>query len=277
MCIQHRVGNGGINERRDVLTIQTLLNLDLRAFPANAGPHGGPLSPIKEDGKMGGETIGRIAMFQSTVEANPSPNGRVDPSGPTLDALQAVLPSTLSVAILRGIMIHVAAFQRATVADAAKYLPHLITFMPQYDIYTPLRQAHFLGQIALETNLLLWCQELASGAEYEGKAKLGNTEPGDGMRFKGRGLIQLTGRTNYKRYGEEINLDLLKSPNEQIVAKDAAHAVRASCFFWRDNNLNLPADQDDGAQVSTIVNGAACCTFTQRAYYTKRAKFFLGA
>jgi putative chitinase len=275
MCIKHRVGKGCTNEHRDVLTVQILLNLNLRGLPEHDGPNNAPVLPIKEDGKPGKETWDRIIMFQSMLEANPSPSGRVDPTGDTIHWLGELLSSAWSVDMLRGIMIHHAAFQRATAVNAAKYLAHLQTYMPQYDIYTPLRQAHFLGQVALETNLLLWSQETASGAAYEGNAGLGNTEAGDGVRFKGRGLLQLTGRTNYKRYGEDANIDLLTKPNEQLPATDAAHVVRSACFFWRDNKLNAPADNDNGMMVSQIINGSSCSTLAERAYYTKRAKFFL--
>jgi putative chitinase len=205
-----------------------------------------------------------------------SPDGRVDPNGSTLRALRDLIPSDVGVDILRGILIHHATPQiRVNRANAAKYAPHLNTYMPRYGIVTAIRKAHFLGQVALETNLLLWSEECASGAAYEGNEALGNTQPDDGVRFKGRGLLQLTGRTNYKAYGDSINVDMLKKPNEQTLAAKPAQAVRSACWFWKENNLNVPADADNGTAVSKIINGVRCRTLEERAYYTRRAKFFL--
>lgn len=69
--------------------------------------------------------------------------------------------------------------------------------MNEFGINTPIRQAAFLAQIAHESGSLRYVREIASGEAYEGRVDLGNTEPGDGPRFRGRGLIQITGRSNY--------------------------------------------------------------------------------
>src|SRR5512134_1807593 len=90
----------------------------------------------------------------------------------------------------------------AVEAQLDRYFEPLAEAMPANDINTPLRIAHFLAQLGHESGDLRYSEELASGIAYEGRLDLGNTQPGDGMRFKGRGLIQLTGRANYTRYGQ---------------------------------------------------------------------------
>ena len=79
------------------------------------------------------------------------------------------------------------------------------TYAEMFGINTPLRAAHYIAQVAHETNELRWLEELASGKDYDTGRKaqqLGNTPQadGDGQRFKGRGYLQLTGRANYKAY-----------------------------------------------------------------------------
>lgn len=272
MCIQFSVGQGGINKERDVRTVQILLNL---TFPPNIGE-----SEIEEDGKCGNYTIHRIEAFQRFAFPNKPPDGRIDPGlkGRTLPALRERLPSELSISLLRGIMMHHARDSSVvTTTDAEKYLQSLNDLMPLYDIDTPLRQAHFIGQIALETNLLFYSKELADGSEYENRIDLGNTEPGDGKRFKGRGLLQITGRKNYKDFGESdfVKINMLQTPNEAMVASVPSLAVEASCWFWQSHKVNIAADKDDGREVSRIVNGKGCITYAERAFYTARAKFFI--
>jgi putative chitinase len=70
----------------------------------------------------------------------------------------------------------------------------------------------FLAQIGHESGYLQYVQELASGKAYEGRADLGNTSPGDGVRYKGRGLIQITGKRNYALAGLALDLPLLEKP-----------------------------------------------------------------
>jgi putative chitinase len=95
-------------------------------------------------------------------------------------------------------------------------------------------------------------EEYASGAAYEGRAALGNTQPGDGPRYKGRGIIQLTGRLNYRVYGAALGLDLENNPQLAAVPENA---VRIACEYWRRNNLNQLADADNLEAITRRING----------------------
>jgi putative chitinase len=90
----------------------------------------------------------------------------------------------------------------AQISRAKEFLPHISAAMQQYDITTPARQCAFLAQIGHESGGLRYTKELWGPTpvqmRYEGRLELGNTEPGDGRRFMGRGLIQITGRANYR-------------------------------------------------------------------------------
>jgi len=82
----------------------------------------------------------------------------------------------------------------------------MIAVFPKYNINTPLRMTHFLAQVGHESLSFVYTQDLASGAAYEGRKDLGNIQKSDGVRFKGRGLMQLTGRDNYASYGKYIKV-----------------------------------------------------------------------
>lgn len=154
----------------------------------------------------------------------------------------------------------------------ALYLPGLVAGMAARSIDTPMRQAHFVAQIGHESGHLRYNEEIASGERYEGRADLGNTQPGDGRRFKGRGLIQLTGRANYTAYGTEIGRDLLADPTP--VATDPALAVDVACWFWATKGLNALADADDIERVTRRINGGLN-GLADRAVILDRAKAVL--
>ena len=105
-------------------------------------------------------------------------------------------------------------------AKRAAYLQPLNDAMQEFGITTLPRVCAFLAQIGHESGELVWMEELwgptAAQRRYEPPSdlarKLGNTQKGDGFRFKGRGPIQITGRDNYKRYGEALGLDLIAEP-----------------------------------------------------------------
>ncbi len=117
---------------------------------------------------------------------------------------------------------------------------------------TGLRLAHFMGQCGHESGGFRYMEEIASGAAYEGRADLGNTQPGDGRRYKGRGPIQLTGRANYRRVGRKIGIDLERHP--QIVGHPSV-GLLVGCVYWGDRSLNAKADADDLMGLTRAING----------------------
>ena len=137
-------------------------------------------------------------------------------------------------------------------AKAGIFLPALNTAMAEFGINTPVRAASFLAQLAHESGQLVYVRELASGAAYEGRRDLGNTQPGDGVRFRGRGLIQVTGRTNYAACGKALGLDLLAQP---ALLEQAVNACRSAGWFWQSHGLNGLADAGDQVAVTRRING----------------------
>jgi putative chitinase len=135
---------------------------------------------------------------------------------------------------------------------AAGFLDALNATMAEFGITTPARQASFLAQVGHESGQLLYVQELASGAAYERRADLGNTKPGDGVRFKGRGLIQITGRANYAACGAALGLDLIGTP---ALLEQPINACRSAGWFWKSHGLNELADTGDQVRVTRRVNG----------------------
>lgn len=119
------------------------------------------------------------------------------------------------------------------------YLPLLNAGMDEFKINTPLRQAAFLAQLAHESLQLHYFEEEASGKEYNGRTDLGNLQPGDGERYKGRGPIQLTGRANYREVGKALGLPLEENP-EQAAKPEVG--FRTAGYFWASRKLNEKAD-----------------------------------
>lgn len=117
---------------------------------------------------------------------------------------------------------------------------------------TPLRLAHFMAQVCHESGGFRWMEEIASGAAYEGRADLGNTQPGDGKRYKGRGPLQLTGRANYRSIGRQIGIDLERHPE---IAAFPSVGIWIACIYWTTRGLNALADQDDVLAITKKVNG----------------------
>lgn len=154
---------------------------------------------------------------------------------------------------------------------AEVYLPHLNKFMEQYHIEKPLEVAYFLATIAVESGELRYAEEIASGAAYEGRKDLGNTVRGYGKRFKGRGLIQLTGFNNYKSYSDSIGFDFYSTEAKAKGLAQPANAVRSACWFWWKNDLNKLANQDLAERVRRRVNGGLN-GYAQFMQYVARSK-----
>lgn len=126
---------------------------------------------------------------------------------------------------------------------------------PRYDVTTRLRICHFLAQAAHETDRFRTLEEYGGAAyfaRYDGRRDLGNTQAGDGARFHGRGIFQLTGRFNYRRYSALIGLDLEANPER---AKEPAISLAIAFAYWRDRGCDKAADADDIAAVTKLING----------------------
>src|SRR3954470_19949507 len=132
-------------------------------------------------------------------------------------------------------------------AGARRFVPLLDVAMREFGITTPARARMFLAQLAHESDHLTAFEERASGADYEGNSALGNTHPGDGVRFKGRGPIQLTGRWNYTHYGKLLGLDIVHHPE---LAATPRHGFRLSAAYFQDRGCNLAADRGDFRRVT---------------------------
>lgn len=135
---------------------------------------------------------------------------------------------------------------------ASGFIDGINSAMAEFDINTPDRQASFIAQVAHESGQLMYVRELASGAAYEGRKDLGNTWPGDGERYRGRGLIQVTGRSNYLACGEALGLDLEHQPE---LLELPENACRSAAWFWKTHGLNELADVGDQVRVTKRVNG----------------------
>lgn len=133
----------------------------------------------------------------------------------------------------------------------AAFFSPLCAAMEEFEINTPARQAAFLAQIGHESDQLLYVREIASGKAYEGRADLGNTEPGDGVKYKGRGLIQITGKANYIACMMALNIDCVHRPE---LLEEPVNACRSAGWFWRTHALNELADAGDQVKVSKAIN-----------------------
>ncbi len=124
--------------------------------------------------------------------------------------------------------------------------------MEEFEIDNPRRIAAFLAQIAHESGEFQYVREIASGEAYEGREDLGNTEPGDGPRFRGRGWIQITGRHNYRECGDALGVDLVAQPH---LLESYPLASRSAGWFWSSRALNELADANDFKRITRIING----------------------
>jgi putative chitinase len=141
-------------------------------------------------------------------------------------------------------------------------------------IDTPLRLCHFMAQLAHESAHFGVTREFASGAAYEGRRDLGNTHEGDGRRYRGRGLIQTTGRANYREATIEIRRLHPGAPDleaEPLALEEFPWALLAGITYWQRRNLNRHADRDDLRAMTRGINGGLN-GFEDRKRYLAKAK-----
>lgn len=140
----------------------------------------------------------------------------------------------------------------ASAYNFGKFYQPLVTSMASFNITTPKRQAAFIAEIAHESGSLAYVQEIASGKVYEGREDLGNVQAGDGVRFKGRGLIQITGRKNYDAVSTALGVSFTAEPSKLEVPE---YAALSAAWFWHTHGLNTLADQDHFGTITKIING----------------------
>lgn len=156
----------------------------------------------------------------------------------------------------------------ARVDRATEWLAPITAAMAEFGIDAPLRQAMFLAQVGHESGGLHWLVELwgptAAQAGYEGRKDLGNTQPGDGIKFRGRGLIQITGRANYATAGSALGFDLINGPEALGLAPLGA---RSAAWWWQKHGLNKFADARDLAGCTRVINGGENGLADRQALY----------
>lgn len=188
-------------------------------------------------------------------------------------------------------------------ANTDKFLPYLNKYMDAFGINTPLRIAHFLGQIAVESGqLTVWVENLNYSEQgllktfpkyfsktlaktyarkpqkiasrvYANRLGNGSEQSGDGWKYRGRGIIQITGKSNYKAYGDYLvktgmNVDLLKNPE---LLETLPGLIKSGCWWWWAHGCNELADKDSVILLTRKINGGTN-GLTERTKFTNTAK-----
>ena len=157
--------------------------------------------------------------------------------------------------------------------QAGVFVSALNTAMNRYGILGTARAAAFIAQIGHESGQLRWVREIwgptAQQLGYEGRADLGNTVKGDGSKFRGRGLIQITGRANYAACGEALGVDLINKPELLELPQGAA---MSAAWFWSTRGLNTLADQGQFVKITRRINGGLTGLEDRQALYDKALK-----
>jgi predicted chitinase len=138
-------------------------------------------------------------------------------------------------------------------SKAEAYLGPMEKAMTHYEITSEMRSRMWLAQAGHESLSLLYFEEIADGSAYEGRKDLGNTQPGDGKKYKGRGPIQITGRYNYTKAQESLGLPLVDQP--QLAADPFGAAFDISAWWWWANGLNAISDTGDVVAATKKING----------------------
>ena len=161
--------------------------------------------------------------------------------------------------------------------SAGVFVPVLNTAMVRYQIVGSLRMAAFIAQIGHESGQLRYVREMGSDqhlSKYDTGSlakRLGNTPEadGDGQKYRGRGLIQITGRANYAECGEALGLDLLSHPE---LLEKPQHACMSAAWFWASRGLNTLADTGKFDTITRRINGGQNGAADRRALYAQALK-----
>ena len=156
---------------------------------------------------------------------------------------------------------------------AGVFVPVLNAAMGHYQIVGAKRVAAFIAQIGHESGQLKYVKEIwgptAAQAKYEGRKDLGNTVAGDGSKYRGRGLIQITGRANYMAFGEALGLDLIKQPE---LLEKPQHACMSAAWFWATKGLSTLADAGQFDKITQRINGGQNGAADRQALYARALK-----
>ena len=156
---------------------------------------------------------------------------------------------------------------------AGVFVPVLNTAMNQFQIVGAKRVAAFIAQIGHESGQLKYVKEIwgptAAQMRYEGRADLGNTQANDGSKYLGRGLIQITGRANYKACGEALGLDLINQPE---LLEKPQHACMSAAWFWATKGLSPLADDGKFETLTRRINGGVNGLADRQKLYVRALK-----
>jgi len=246
------------NNREDVISLQTLLNQ--KGFVCTI------------DGVFGDDTEKRVCavqksfslipngiandIFMSILRRSMTPERTVTVQvnlQPKVSTTSIVVPvganGPLTFDMIKKTMIY------AQDVNINKFLGPLNDTLTRYQITTPIRIACFLAQIAHESSCLQFVRELADGSAYDKQPlarDLGNTQPGDGPKYKGRGLIQVTGKYNYEQLSKDLGGDFLTHP--ELLEQPKLAALTAG-WYWNKRNLNQYCDSGDFRMLTLKING----------------------
>ena len=160
-------------------------------------------------------------------------------------------------------------------AKVDAFLPYINGYAEVFKIDTPKRMAHFLAQIAHESGELRYTKELGNKNYFHkydvGKLKnmLGNLKDGDGYKYRGRGLIQITGRANYQAFqnSKQVTDDIMEHPE---ILEQPRYATKSAMWWWWKHGLNKLADSDSFLAITKTINGGTY-GLENRRKYLKRA------
>ncbi len=214
-----------------------------------SGGRRGQWGSANTSGPLDAQTQARLAELGAAADAKG--NGR----GFTAAKLKSIVPG----------------LRKKSDAEVQNITKHLNAAMSEAGITSPTQQAAFVAQLAHESGGFKYMEELASGANYEGRRDLGNTRPGDGRRFKGRGPIQLTGRANYRAAGKALGLDLERNP--ELVSRPEV-GFRVAAWYWNSRNINKAAGRGDFRRVTKLINGGYNGYADRVSYYQRALRSF---
>jgi putative chitinase len=128
--------------------------------------------------------------------------------------------------------------------------------MTAWQINTTQRRAMFLAQVAHESGMLIYTRELwgptPAQRGYEGRIDLGNVVAGDGYAYRGRGLLQITGRANYRAASEALGVNFVEYP---MLLEQPHWAAQSAAWFWQSHGLNQLADASQFERITRVING----------------------